>query len=62
VARVTGRRNAYRVLAGKLERKMPLEDPNLGRKKGIARQATYVYLNTKERSRNHCCCEKSTNY
>jgi hypothetical protein len=29
VARMTGRRNAYWVLAGKLERKLPLEDPDL---------------------------------
>ena len=43
VARTTGRRNAYWVLAGKLERKMPLEDPNLDGKMVLQdRQCTYT--------------------
>jgi hypothetical protein len=38
-----GRRNAYWVLAGKLERKMPLEDPDLGGKILLQdRQRTYT--------------------
>jgi hypothetical protein len=43
VARTTGWRNAYWVLAGELERKMPLEDPDLGGKMVLQdRQCTYI--------------------
>jgi hypothetical protein len=43
VARTTGRRNGYWVLAGKLERKMPLEDPDLGGKMVLQdRQCKYT--------------------
>ena len=40
---MTGRRNAYWVLAGNLERKMPLEDSDLGGKMVLQdRQRTYT--------------------
>jgi hypothetical protein len=40
---MTGRRNAYWVLAGKLERKMSLEDPDLGGKMVLQdRQCAYT--------------------
>jgi hypothetical protein len=43
VARMTGRRNAYWVLAGKLERNSPLEDLELGGKMVLQdTQCTYT--------------------